>query len=232
MDTAQIFADVQYDPDTLQLPVQAVGGAVSDVQQAGIPTRPLSPERFYDDDYFESTSEDEDGGHDSNEATAGTSQSTAGESTIKDKQKRRRKVVPDEDLFYDPAADSDDEEWLKKRINKNRATKGLPPRKQSSPSLACPMCLTPVCHDCQQHDRYEGQFRAMFFENCIVDTEEVQYYPKAGQRSKPPASTANNDGGVQTDDDAFWPVRCEICATQVGVMDAEEVVHFFHVIAG
>ncbi|KAJ3185022.1 hypothetical protein HDU87_002588 [Geranomyces variabilis] len=234
MDPAQIFADVKYDRDALQLPlqlpVQAVGSA-EPVTTKG----PTSPEQFYDDDYFDTTSDEEE------EEQAGTPEQSAvgigaslatGKSVKKAKQKR--KVVADEDLFYDPTADSDDEKWLKKRIAEKLATKGLPPQAHASPTLACPMCLTPLCHDCQQHDRYEGQFRAMFFENCVVDAAEVQHYPKAGKTNRKPLEGASSatQGGMDVDaDDAFWPVRCEICATQVGVMDSEEVVHFFHVIA-
>ncbi|KAJ3169600.1 hypothetical protein HDU88_000791 [Geranomyces variabilis] len=239
MDTAQIFTDVKYDRDTLQLPlqlpVQSVGNAVPDVQYVQpVTTKPASPEQFYDDDYFDTTSEEEE---EEQAGTGGQSTATmdASVSTGKPekKSKQKRKVVADDDLFYDPTADSDDENWLKQRIADKRATKGLPPPAHASPTLACPMCLTPLCHDCQQHDRYEGQFRAMFFENCILDTAEVQHYPKPGKKSQKPLEGAStNQGGKGIDDDdAFWPVRCDICATQVGVMDAEEVVHFFHVIA-
>jgi hypothetical protein len=32
--------------------------------------------------------------------------------------------------------------------------------------LSCPLCFTTVCIDCQQHELYETQFRAMFVMNC------------------------------------------------------------------
>lgn len=32
-------------------------------------------------------------------------------------------------------------------------------------------------------------------------------------------------------DEVYYPVACDVCATQVAMMDEEEVFHFFNVIA-
>lgn len=58
--------------------------------------------------------------------------------------------------FYDPEADARDEAWVQK----------LRHGKQSDAILSCPLCFTTVCVECQQHDVYENQFRAMFTLNC------------------------------------------------------------------
>jgi hypothetical protein len=44
----------------------------------------------------------------------------------------------------------------------------LKPR-TSDAILSCPRCFTTVCMDCQQHERYANQFRAMFVMNIGVD---------------------------------------------------------------
>lgn len=58
--------------------------------------------------------------------------------------------------FYDEAADERDEQWLAK------ARQG----RKSDAILSCPGCFTTVCIDCQQHERYENQFRALLVMNC------------------------------------------------------------------
>ncbi|KAI8920796.1 E2F-associated phosphoprotein [Powellomyces hirtus] len=195
--------------------------------------RPPPPDVFYDDAYFDSDSEgdaDEASGMTENEDPHRIAPTTR-------TRRQRQHVVSNDDLFYDPGADSDDEQWLQTRILKTRISKTSLPA--PSATLACPLCMTPLCHDCQQHDLYETQFRAMFFENCVVDHGVQQRFP--GPRKKGGHQQQRNrklgggvaDGDDDDDDDAvFWPVRCEICTTQVGVMDKEEVVHFFNVIAG
>ena len=58
--------------------------------------------------------------------------------------------------FYDEEADERDEQWLAK------ARQG----RKSDAILSCPGCFTTVCIDCQQHERYENQFRALLVMNC------------------------------------------------------------------
>lgn len=65
----------------------------------------------------------------------------------------------------------------------------------------------------------------MFYENCVVDKSQVIRYPPEKKRGK---ARAHDD---EDTDEIYWPVNCETCGTQVGVMDQEEVVHFFNVIA-
>ena len=44
---------------------------------------------------------------------------------------------------------------------------------RSDALLCCPACMTTVCIDCQRHDVYKNQFRAMFVMNCTVNYEQL-----------------------------------------------------------
>ena len=57
--------------------------------------------------------------------------------------------------FYDPEADDRDARWVG-RLRRGQPTDAL---------LSCPLCFTTVCVECQQHELYEAQFRAMFVMN-------------------------------------------------------------------
>jgi len=78
--------------------------------------------------------------------------------------------------------------------------------------LSCPCCFTPLCYDCQRHDTYVTQYRAMFVtEECSAHLGEVRLY----------------------DTDRYHPVFCSICETEVGVLEpADEIYHFYNVIPG
>jgi hypothetical protein len=51
----------------------------------------------------------------------------------------------------------------------------LKPR-HSDAVLQCPCCFETVCMDCQQHERYPDQFRAMFVMNVAVNWDHVLTY--------------------------------------------------------
>ncbi|GAB4817238.1 hypothetical protein N2152v2_004284 [Parachlorella kessleri] len=76
--------------------------------------------------------------------------------------------------FYDPAADEKDEKWMAKHRRGH----------MSDAVLSCPLCFTTLCIDCQQHARYENQFRAMFVMNCKVLTKDVVRLPTKPARQK------------------------------------------------
>ncbi|CAJ0941391.1 unnamed protein product, partial [Mesorhabditis belari] len=69
-----------------------------------------------------------------------------------------------------------------------------------------------LTRDCQRHEIYKNQYRAMFVENVEVVDELMTH--QFGDR------------------DLFYPVRCVVCKTSVGVVDLEEVYHFFNVLSG
>ncbi|XP_055343383.1 E2F-associated phosphoprotein-like [Paramacrobiotus metropolitanus] len=179
-----------------------------------------SPE-FYDDIYFDSDEED------NREATGNTT-----------KKSKKHPVISDDNLFYDPKMDDDDQDWVDeerekyqspgKTTKKSRGKKrerGMP---QSDAVLDCPACMTTLCLDCQRHEIYHQQYRAMFVRNCRVDaTQTLRYKEKKHGRKRRPA-----DSGVENPEgDVYHPVRCTECGTEVGVIDADEVYHFFNVLA-
>lgn len=167
----------------------------------------------------------------SKEPSGATSSSKAGTSqSISDKQKQ----INDE-LFYDPDMDDDDEKWVNakrrsyifpadegKKKNPNVKLKPLP---NSDAVLNCPACLSLLCLDCQRHDIYKSQYRAMFVSNCNIISGETLKYP---QKKKPLKKHENN---ASAERDIYNPVRCSVCNTEVGVYDTDEIYHFFNVLA-
>ena len=88
--------------------------------------------------------------------------------------------------------------------------------------------MTTLCRDCQQHDTYLNQFRAMFVFNCLVLTSETLTYKvkeKKRRRGKGGQEQPEGEG------DLYNPVKCAVCETKVGVYDKEEIYHFFNVLA-
>jgi len=68
----------------------------------------------------------------------------------------------------------------------------------------------------------------MFVLNCTVNVEEQLRYPcgkKKGRWKKDKEATENSS------DELFNAVNCDKCTTQVGVIDTDEVYHFFNVVA-
>jgi len=61
-----------------------------------------------------------------------------------------------------------------KSLPRGTGVKLLP---QSDAVLNCPGCMTLLTMDCQRHDKYHHQYRAMFVSNCTVDRTEVLRYP-------------------------------------------------------
>ncbi|CAA6662699.1 unnamed protein product [Spirodela intermedia] len=110
--------------------------------------------------------------------------------------------------FYDSDLDEKDEKWVQQR-RKGRTSDAL---------LSCPACFTTLCLDCQRHEKYVTQYRAMFVLNCEVKMNEI---PRS-QRRRP----ENPGGGGEI----FRPVCCSVCSTEVGVLDGDQVYHLFNVL--
>ncbi|XP_076030833.1 E2F-associated phosphoprotein-like [Oratosquilla oratoria] len=116
----------------------------------------------YDDVYFDS---DEEDGED---------------------QANQRRLCSNDELLYDPKMDEQDQLWVDKRRRsyqvkkKNRLNPDEPQLlPQSDAVLNCPACLTThLCLDCQRHEKYTNQYRAMFVFNCKVDRTQLLSYPK------------------------------------------------------
>ncbi|KAH3742816.1 E2F-associated phosphoprotein [Pelomyxa schiedti] len=98
--------------------------------------------------------------------------------------------------------------------------------------LSCPCCFTLLCVDCQQHEVYHTQYRAMFVRNCKVDRTQTLTYADNSEPTK--TTTAARSTATTVDDgasgDTYHPVLCANCGLEVGVFDKDELYHFFNVI--
>ncbi|KAF9904979.1 hypothetical protein EC991_002161 [Linnemannia zychae] len=185
--------------------------------------------------------------------------SSMNESSKLTKKNKKHATISDADLLYDPDEDDRDEDWLIKKIAANRPPGCRLEDIWTDAILSCPMCLTQLCFDCQQHDVYTHQFRAMFVEHCrVIETERLRFpnVPKKNSKSKKAnrsgssaqgsllSSSTSSQGNTGAEnepqefkpspgddmDAVYNPVVCEICNTKVALMDQDEVFHFFNVI--
>ena len=91
-----------------------------------------------------------------------------------------RKKLTDDDLFYDPEADDEDQRWVddlrlsyaagggggdsrKSAARQENAKRGVRALPNSDAVLNCPACFTVLCLDCQRHELYQNQFREANF---------------------------------------------------------------------
>ncbi|CAN0909040.1 E2F-associated phosphoprotein [Linum grandiflorum] len=108
--------------------------------------------------------------------------------------------------FYDPKIDEKDEAWVGKQRRGNR---------RSDAVLSCPACFTTLCLQSQRHETNVSQYRAMFVVNCKVSSDDMQV-----------EQPGDDVGGCSV----RQVVSCSVCSVEVGVLDEEEVYHFFDVI--
>ncbi|XP_076100514.1 E2F-associated phosphoprotein-like [Mytilus galloprovincialis] len=175
--------------------------------------KPTELQQFYDDIYYDSEEEE---------------MVLQGDERVK----RRQPVQSNDDLLYDPDLDEEDQRWVdaERQAYQLPVPSGSKSKRQNSDAvLNCPACMTLLCLDCQGHDVYENQYRAMFVKNCRVDTSELLKQPlqkKKRKKKQKTLDTTNNET-----EDNFHPVKCTECSTVVGVFDNDEVYHFFNVLA-
>ena len=114
----------------------------------------------------------------------------------------------DMDLFYDATLDAKDEKRVrgkkKKKKKNNDAIEA-----ETDAILSCPKCLSTVCAQCQRHEKFDLQFRAVESFGTTVD-EEFFIDDNGSFRGR--------------------KVRCEACEETVGLLDEEDVYHFFNVV--
>ncbi|KAI6647326.1 hypothetical protein LOD99_12322 [Oopsacas minuta] len=152
----------------------------------------------------------------------------------------KKRVLTNDELFYDPKADDLDEEWVNtqrmayrnieipKNMNNSEedSAKNIP---KSDAILSCPGCMVTLCIDCQQHDLYKDQFRAMFVMHCRIEEGEILKYKKKKQKKK--FKRREEMGSTEAVEyDVYQPVKCGSCQTEVGVFDEDEVYHFYNVL--
>jgi hypothetical protein len=148
---------------------------------------------------------------------------------------------PDE--LFDAQLDDNDEAYVYKHLRSGvqetvtvkrdtakQEIKVLKPR-NSDAVLSCPCCFQIVCMDCQRHDRYPNQFRAMFVMGITVRWDQrlvyddkvkmlVQY--DTGGSTNPPSTIPASDSTV------YHTVCCANCQTTVAALDMEEEVYHFY----
>ncbi|XP_008101595.1 E2F-associated phosphoprotein [Anolis carolinensis] len=192
-----------------------------------------STTKYYDDIYFDSDSDDEEKG-------------AAPEARKKKKQQQRR-IPTNDELFYDPEEDKRDQEWVDKKRRRYHSIRStlseqqqtqLPAIPNSDAVLNCPACMTTLCLDCQRHESYRTQYRAMFVMNCTVIKEEILKYKdplnmKTKRKHKKIKQSTESTAGSekQEEEEIYHPVKCTECSTEVAVFDKDEVFHFFNVLA-
>ncbi|XP_034369748.1 E2F-associated phosphoprotein [Arvicanthis niloticus] len=179
--------------------------------------------KYYDEIYFDSDSEDED------------------KAMTKKKTKKQHRIPSNDELLYDPEKDNRDQAWVDARRRGYHAFGLQRPRQKQQPVpnsdavLNCPACMTTLCLDCQRHESYKTQYRAMFVMNCSVNREEVLRYknPETRKRRRSAKKMRSNpdDSAEKEVEEIYHPVMCTECSTEVAVYDKDEVFHFFNVLA-
>ncbi|KAK6740462.1 hypothetical protein RB195_008743 [Necator americanus] len=147
--------------------------------------------------------------------------------------------------FYDPEEDDNNEKWMQQQRKRTTGMSDVSKKgKEARPSidgnsdavLSCPGCMVLLTRDCQRHEIYSGQYRAMFVENCRVEQEsfKIEKTGKERRRERQKMKKMGMDPNEQpsAEEDMFLPVHCAVCSTNVAVMDHEEVYHFFNVLSG
>ncbi|GAB6031722.1 hypothetical protein CHUAL_009468 [Chamberlinius hualienensis] len=176
--------------------------------------------QFYDDAYFDSDSEDD----------------TPTVDKSSNKQKKRHPIISNDDLFYDPKMDQEDQDWVDKRRQKHRPRNDVLSGKKAPRSdavLNCPACMTTLCDDCQRHEAYKNQYRAMFVMHCTVDFEKILENKPSGRQPRQKKALKKSQPEEHDEPcvtEFYHPVRCTECNTEVAVYDKEEVYHFFNVL--
>ena len=126
----------------------------------------------------------------------------------------------------------------------------LKPR-NSDAVLSCPRCFTTVCMDCQQHESYSNQYRAMFVMNIGVDWNKRMIYDESVGGLKLYSATGdqsvNNrpgieaivpdriphdlDSGAPKNDnqmkDLYYSVHCGYCHLEVAALDMNDEIYYF-----
>ncbi|ESO91995.1 hypothetical protein LOTGIDRAFT_121667, partial [Lottia gigantea] len=176
-------------------------------------------QQFYDDIYFDSDEDEEKGLY----------------SIISKAKKSSHPVVSNDDLLYDPDMDDEDQKWVDKQRKEyqpkssNNKTK-LP---KTDAILNCPACMTTLCRDCQRHDTYANQYRAMFVTNCDINYSETLKYPKeqGKKKKRKKKKGSETESRTEEDEELYNPVKCSECQTVVAVYDKDEIYYFFNVLS-
>lgn len=131
--------------------------------------------------------------------------------------------APNNDELYDEKADQRDESYVYQKLRLGSPTVEKP--RNSDAVLSCPCCFQIVCMDCQKHQRYDDQYRAMFVMNIEVRWEKSLMLQGSDLVER-------SEHKVQAEDQKYYSVHCNNCQTQVAALDMkDEVYHFFGCLA-
>ncbi|XWS39598.1 hypothetical protein CRYUN_Cryun18bG0068900 [Craigia yunnanensis] len=100
------------------------------------------------------------------------------------------------------------------------------------PCLAVLLVLPPSALSAKRHEKYVNQYREIFVVNCKIENdkfrrEKIKPKKKKGKRRR---ESSENETVAAGGGETFKPVCCSVCATEVGVIDEDEVYHFFNVL--
>ena len=146
-----------------------------------------------------------------------------------------------DDQLYGANLDDEDEAWVYQNLRSGVAesvavrrsngqkqleqAKLLRPR-DSDAVLSCPCCFTIVCMDCQRHETYQNQYRAMFVMNICLQSKMI--YNKHSKQLEGVTADLEEDETTEV----YHSVNCVECKTQVAALDMkEEIYHFFGCLA-
>ena len=82
--------------------------------------------------------------------------------------------------------------------------------------------ISVLCLDCQRHEIYKTQYRAMFVVNCSVNTSQKMSFPLKNKKGKTKKTVS---------DESYHPVTCDTCKTEVAMYDRDEIYHFFNIVS-
>ncbi|GAX19040.1 hypothetical protein FisN_8Hu263 [Fistulifera solaris] len=149
---------------------------------------------------------------------------------------------PETDDLYDENADDEDEAYVYSHLRSGveesvriqqstqiQELKVLKPR-NSDAILSCPCCFLIVCMDCQRHERYPNQFRAMFVMNIAVKWDHRLVYDERQNmliEYNAPENTATQKTSNENEE-IYYTVCCANCTTTVAALDMEDEVYHFY----
>ncbi|KAF7487768.1 E2F-associated phosphoprotein [Sarcoptes scabiei] len=118
------------------------------------------------------------------------------------------------DRQTNPASSSSSNDHNRSSRKSNRTTAAI-----NDVKLNCPCCLSLLCLDCQRHEIYKTQYRAIFISNLLYADNDGDGSYRENQQQQP-----------ITMKDVYYAVHCDVCNTEVAVYDHDEVYHFHSVI--
>lgn len=74
------------------------------------------------------------------------------------------------------------------------------------------------------------QYRAIFVVNCKIEDGKVRQERVKPKRGKRRRETVEDEAVSAASGETWKSVHCSVCATEVGVVDEDEVYHFFNVL--